>query len=82
MDKNMEDLQKDSTEDALNPMKLVAYMYKGHIKIFDPESGEVYIDKRNAIHYENISEAIAYNLANKGQSYISTKCILVMVAPV
>ena len=26
--------------------------------------------KRNAIHYENISEAIAYTLANKGQSYI------------
>jgi hypothetical protein len=43
---------------------------QGHIKIFDPESGEVYIDKRNAIHYENISEAIAYTLANKGQSYI------------
>jgi hypothetical protein len=43
---------------------------QGHIKIFDPESGEIYIDKRNAIHYENISEAIAYNLANKGQSYI------------
>jgi hypothetical protein len=43
---------------------------QGHIKIHDPESGEVFIDKRNAIHYENISEAIAYSLANKGQSYI------------
>jgi hypothetical protein len=43
---------------------------QGHIKIFDPESGEVYVDKRNAIHYENISEAIAYMLANKGQNYI------------
>lgn len=43
---------------------------QGHIKIFDPESGEVYVNKRNAIHYENISEAIAYTLANKGQSYI------------
>jgi hypothetical protein len=43
---------------------------QGHIKIHDPESGEVYIDKRNAIHYENISEAIAYSLSNKGQSYI------------
>lgn len=43
---------------------------QGHIKIHDPESGEVFIDKRNAIHYENISEAIAYCLANKGQSYI------------
>ena len=43
---------------------------QGHIKIFDPESGEIFINKRNAIHYENISEAIAYTLANKGQSYI------------
>ena len=43
---------------------------QGHIKIHDPESGEVFIDKKNAIHYENISEAIAYSLSNKGQSYI------------
>lgn len=43
---------------------------QGHIKIFDPASGEIYLNKRNAIHYENISEAIAYNLANKGQNYI------------
>ena len=41
---------------------------QGHIKIFDPESGEIFINKRNAIHYENISEAIAYNLANKHSS--------------
>lgn len=43
---------------------------QGHIKIFDPESKEVFVDKRNAIHYENMSEAIAYCLANKGQSFI------------
>jgi hypothetical protein len=43
---------------------------QGHIKIFDPNSGEIFVNKRNAIHYENISEAIAYTLANKGQSYI------------
>jgi hypothetical protein len=43
---------------------------QGHIKIHNPETGEVFVDKRNAIHYENISEAIAYSLANKGQSYI------------
>ena len=43
----------------------------GHIKIFDPNSGEVIIDKRNAIHYENISESLANSLANKavGQIY-------------
>jgi hypothetical protein len=47
-----------------------ALYVRGHIKIFDPESGEVFVNKTNAIHYENISEAIAYCLANKGQSYI------------
>ena len=43
----------------------------GHIKIFDPNSGEVIVDKRNAIHYENISESLANSLANKavGQIY-------------
>ena len=34
-------------------------LLQGHIKIHDPESGEVLIDKRNAIHYENISVALA-----------------------
>lgn len=38
---------------------------QGHIKIFDPETQEVFVNKRNAIHYENMSLAIAYSLANK-----------------
>ncbi len=70
MDKNMEDLNKNSTENDSKPNEVSGIHVQGHIKIFDPESGQVYIDKRNAIHYENISEAIAYNLANKGQNYI------------
>ena len=43
----------------------------GHIKVFDPKTGEVFEDKDNAIHYENFSEALAYTLANKdlGQIY-------------
>jgi hypothetical protein len=43
---------------------------EGHIKIHDPVSGEVYINKRNAIHYENISIALAQSLANSGQGFI------------
>lgn len=35
----------------------------GHIKILDPETGEVFVDKRNAINYENMSIALAYSLA-------------------
>lgn len=70
MDKNMDDLQQNSTDTDTKPDDVGGIHVQGHIKIFDPESGEVFIDKRNAIHYENISEAIAYTLANKGQSYI------------
>ena len=43
---------------------------RGHIKIFDPKSGEVFIDKPNAIHYENFSVALANSIANKSQNFI------------
>jgi hypothetical protein len=43
---------------------------EGHIKIWDPESKEIYIDKRNAIHYENMSVALAESIANSGQGFI------------
>ena len=43
---------------------------QGHIKIYDPESGKVYINKRNAIHYENMSIAMAESLANAGSGFI------------
>jgi len=39
---------------------------QGHIKIFDPQTKEVYVDKRNAIHYENFSLALARSLSNQG----------------
>jgi hypothetical protein len=70
MDKNMDDSEQMLTDINQKPDENGGVHVQGHIKIFDPESGEVFIDKRNAIHYENISEAIAYTLANKGQSYI------------
>ena len=44
---------------------------QGHIKIFDPETKEVYVDKRNAIHYENMSEALATSIGNKGNNFIT-----------
>ena len=43
---------------------------EGHIKIWNPESEEIYVNKRNAIHYENISIALAQSLANSGQGFI------------
>jgi hypothetical protein len=38
---------------------------EGHITIWDPESGEVIVKRRNAINFENMSIAIANLLANE-----------------
>lgn len=43
---------------------------EGHIKIYDPVNQEIYVNKRNAIHYENISIALAESIANSGQGFI------------
>jgi hypothetical protein len=47
---------------------------QGHIKIFDPESMEIYVDKRNAIHYENMSVALASTLSNQGYGIVEGMC--------
>jgi len=44
---------------------------KGFLKIFDPISMEVLVEKTNAIHYENFSAALAQNVANKGTNFIT-----------
>jgi hypothetical protein len=43
---------------------------EGFLKIHDPATGEVLVDKKNAIHYENISIAMAQTLANRTTGYI------------
>tara|TARA_E500000081_G_scaffold32786_1_gene36505 strand:+ start:19435 stop:20103 length:669 start_codon:yes stop_codon:yes gene_type:complete len=66
-EKNMPDNQKQVQEDkkpAVN--ETGGFHFEGHIKIFDPESGEVFQDKRNAIHYENMSVAMVQALSNQG----------------
>lgn len=52
------------------PNENSGFHIEGHIKIYDPTTKEVYIDKRNAIHYENISIALVNALSNQGQGTI------------
>jgi hypothetical protein len=44
---------------------------QGHIKIFDPETKEIFVDKRNAIHYENFSIALASGVSNQETGIIA-----------
>lgn len=43
---------------------------EGFLKVYDPKSGEVFVDKYNAIHYENMSIALAQSLADKNIGFI------------
>ena len=60
---NMEKLEKQPPTTPLKEQGGV--MMEGHIRIFDPETGEDIVNKRNAIHYENMSESLALSIANK-----------------
>jgi hypothetical protein len=53
-------------------MSLITLSYKveGFLKIYDPNDGEVFVDKKNAINYENMSEAIADTLSSRGYGEI------------
>jgi len=51
-------------------MKNINVKITGHITISDPNTGEILIDKDNAIHYENMSESLALALANKNMGSI------------
>lgn len=69
-DKNMHDKTLENTQPMKSPDETSGFYFEGHIKIFDPETGEVFRDKRNAIHYENMSVAMVQSLANQGQGSI------------
>lgn len=43
---------------------------EGFIKISDPVTGEILVDKRNAVNYETMSEAIADTLSSRGYGEI------------
>lgn len=49
-------------------------MVQGFVLITDAESGEILLEKRNAIHFENMSIAIARSLANLANGPIYQMC--------
>jgi hypothetical protein len=48
----------------------LSYKIEGFLKIYDPNDGEIFVDKKNAINYENMSEAIADTLSSRGYGEI------------
>lgn len=48
----------------------LSYRIEGFLKIYDPNNGEIFVDKKNAINYENMSEAIANALSSRGYGEI------------
>jgi hypothetical protein len=61
---NNQDQQTDSPQ--TRPDEKGGFHFEGHIKIHDPVTKEVFVDKRNAIHYENMSVAMVNSLSNQG----------------
>jgi hypothetical protein len=47
---------------------------QGHVLIRDTNTGEVLVDKPNAINYENFSISLAQTIANRPQSWIQEMC--------
>ena len=43
---------------------------QGWLRIYDPQTQETFVDRRNAVHYENLSISLAQGLANQNQGYI------------
>jgi len=63
-------MKNEKPKENSQPNETAGWHFEGHIKIFDPETGEVFQDKRNAIHYENMSVAMVNSLSNQGQGWI------------
>jgi hypothetical protein len=63
---NMQNQQPQSQPNETGQIRL-----QGHIKIFNPETKEVFVDKRNAIHYENFSIALASGVSNQETGVIA-----------
>ena len=63
--------QNKQQEQNKKPDETGGVSLQGHIKIFDPQTKEVFVNKRNAIHYENFSLALVNSIGNQGYGWIS-----------
>ena len=74
MDKNKQIQEEQKEMENKQPDENSGVMIEGHIKIFDPNTEEEFVNKRNAIHYENFSNSLAQTMANRnlGQIYQMT----------
>ena len=57
-------------KETQKPNEYSGVYMEGHIKIFDPKTNEILVNKRNAIHYENMSISLAESLGNEGKGNI------------
>jgi len=68
--KQVNESEEKQDMETKQPNEIPSVNIEGYIKIFDPETEEVFVDKRNAIHYENFSLALAQSVANKTTGFI------------
>jgi len=62
--------QQEKKQMSSKPNEMGGVSVEGHIKIWDPTTGEVIVNKRNAIHYENFSQSLALSVGNQQQGWI------------
>lgn len=70
MDNSKTNNMQENTE-THKPNEYGAVAIQGHIHIHDPIEKVTFVNKRNAIHYENFSYALAQSISNQGQGFIS-----------
>ncbi len=70
MNKEDTEMTENTQQKIEKPNETGGFHFEGHIKIWDPQTGEVFQDKRNAIHYENMSVAMVQSLSNQGKGTI------------
>ncbi len=63
--------QDKMQEENKKPDEVGGISLQGHLKIYDPKTKEVFVNKRNAIHYENFSLALVNSIGNQGYGWVS-----------